>query len=619
MKINLLKRFDNLSLLKLMTWFFGLSFITYSASNFVFNIFDIYFLLCLLLCCPLLFTGGEDKSHGDSSLNTKNVLFFTLVYFAVRLMKFNEMNIWIDEYSQYRRSLSRDLYQSAFAESQPPLDYLFTFLSVQLFGAKAFALKVGPLLWGYLSLFALFFMGQTLKVSKKINLLMTTLYLGHPLIIGYHLEGRPYSLALFLGFLCFNAHLSFKKNKTSPLHLLSANILFLLSIGLQPVVFIISTFLSFVLILPHKKRTYTLVNFFSLLLVIPLYLWLISKNSNGFHGDNDTLIFSFNFTTRFFEEGLLFLKGSLLYTGIFVISLLYSKHKFKKNLPSFIPLFLFILLNFIIFSTLIKWNFHLRYILLATPFLFFALFNLLKDIPIAENIFHTIMSFLVATNLARIPIPLHENYYFFGHKDWKSLHHYLNQNVSENDEILRINFGHPFDFRVGTLIGRDLYAKPSLLDRLEHRSLLEGKLKKTLSYNPKIDYCRPQSGHLFIVYENTRNSSKVRVHESDSAYHQIVYKGAGLTVAKVPLTTNKAITLKSYFEWLVQEFGSGINNYASVESLYLYDQLFSPQPNEDYSYFFERLFSTPPLRKRGQTIKSLLKATPKTPCKLSKS
>ena len=50
------------------------------------------------------------------------------------------------------------------------------------------------------------------------------------------------------------------------------------------------------------------------------------------------------------------IQKSLLYTGIFVISLLYSKHKFKKNLPSFIPLFLFILLNFIIFSTLIKWN-----------------------------------------------------------------------------------------------------------------------------------------------------------------------------------------------------------------------------------------------------------------------
>ena len=202
--------------------------------------------------------------------NKKFLIVLILSLTSVLIGFFNVYNqyprgVTTAEIGQYIISISSDsIIDDSKKQQQPPLDYYLSRFSQNLFGESKFSMRFHTMFF-YLMLSFILPLGIFFFCSSIwMTAIGSLLFLFNHVIRLHCVDARPLNLALLTAFLFLFFYLSYFKNfnkresdKNSLFFILASQYLFVVSIGLQPVICIISVFFSsFWLFLLGKKTAF---------------------------------------------------------------------------------------------------------------------------------------------------------------------------------------------------------------------------------------------------------------------------------------------------------------------------------------------------------------------------
>ncbi len=245
----------------------------------------------------------EATNKIETTVTIKNLYFFKQNKYLLILCFVSLLIGFFNVYTQYLRgidngemvqfdmSLLTNTIESSYKQQQPPLDYYFSSFSQSLFGESKFALRFHAMFF-YLILSLIMPLGLYFFCSSFwITLLGTSLFSFNHIIRFHSLYARPICLVLLTGFIFLFFYLSYCQNKADRKFIfpvLASQYLFAMSIGLQPVIFIISLFISsFWLLFDNKKEIFKklfLTNIMTAVLTLPFYIkmFFFGKSAHKF-------------------------------------------------------------------------------------------------------------------------------------------------------------------------------------------------------------------------------------------------------------------------------------------------------------------------------------------------
>lgn len=357
-------------------------------SLFLFSVRQFYQIIFL----PKIFINGLKKIKKNKKLSILLIICFLNLIIG-----------FYGVYSQYPRTPHNgEIYQSfsvfrsnnamreSYRQQQPPLDYYFSSFSNQLLGKSKFAIRFHSMMFYLLLSFILplllyFFCPSFLALGFGAFLFS----LNHVVRLN-SVNGRPLSLALLTGFLFLFFYMfyckddNYKKNN-SLFPVIASQYLFVMSIGFQPVVFIISLFISsFYLLFQNRKTVFKklfLSHIVTALLSLPFYIKMYSfgrgaykfkkpsfNNINSYMENYDILDLLKKYFYPFYEQLTPFLL--LLLCGLVVVIFI------RKKIPGLIfqigiALIIFPLFFDFLFKMIMNWNVFNRYFIVWSLFLIF--------------------------------------------------------------------------------------------------------------------------------------------------------------------------------------------------------------------------------------------------------
>ena len=359
---------------------------------FLFSLFSIYRLSILsktVYLSSYFRKGGAKRAGFIKKIFKQNKMFSAVVILSLISLLIGFFNVY-NQYPrgignnsvlyQFSESLSQYPIEVSYRQQQPPLDYYFSSFSHSLFGESKFAIRFHAMFFYLILSFILSFGLYYLCSSFWITSIGSGLFLANHVIRLHSIEGRPLCLALFTGFLFSFFYLSFCKNspqdKQSLFPVLASQYLFAMSIGLQPIIFIGSLFLSsFWLFYKHKKDIFKklfLSNIVTGILVLPFYIkiGIVSKSAYKFKQLSmesmlsyikslDIFYFLERYFFSFYEQMSVF--WLLIISSIFILLI-------KRGINALLvmislSLILFPLLYDFIFRIGINWNLNNWYII----------------------------------------------------------------------------------------------------------------------------------------------------------------------------------------------------------------------------------------------------------------
>ena len=196
---------------------------------------------------------GNEKARGSS---LKNRTFWILLIICLISLCIGFFNVWtqyqrgtfFDELTQLIRATKSNIILRAGSQQQPPLDYYFSAFVSELWSQQSkFTLRFHAI-FSYLLLSFIIPLGLYRFCSSFIgSIIGSILFLTNHLVYLHAVYARPLSLSLLTGFLFLFFYLSYcdsKSKKMSLFPVISSQFLFVMSVGLQPVILIVSLFLS---------------------------------------------------------------------------------------------------------------------------------------------------------------------------------------------------------------------------------------------------------------------------------------------------------------------------------------------------------------------------------------
>lgn len=278
------------------------------------------------------------------------------------------------EYKKFFLGFAKNSIEAAYKQQQPPIDYYFSSFSHFLFGENKFSIRFHAILF-YLILTFIIPLGiYFFCPSFRITVIGTVLFLINDIIRLHSVNARPVCLALFTGFLFLFFYMSLCKensyNKKQFLPLIISQYLFVMSIGLQPVVFIVSLFVaSFQLFFSNKKHVFKklfISNIITGVLVSPFYvnMWIFGRASYKFKQISLESIASYmeniniwRFFGRYFFPfyDKMFLFFIVVIIGLIIIGI-YKKFKDKLILILLPSIILFPFLYDFLFNIGVFWD-----------------------------------------------------------------------------------------------------------------------------------------------------------------------------------------------------------------------------------------------------------------------
>lgn len=356
----------------------------------------------LVLTLLLLFIISTKQTHSLLKLNNikksfhsnrKNIIIvFVLCFISLMIGFFNTYTQYsrgctIAELGQFDTHLSQDLIEASYRQQQPPLDYYFSSFSHSLFGESKFALRFHAMFF-YLILSFMIPLGLYFFChSFWITIIGSILFLMNHVIRLHAVDARPLNLALLTGFLFLFFYLyCCRRNRPEDkpfLPILTSQYLFVMSAGLQPVIFIISLFLSsFWLLLENKKQVFKslfLSNVGAGLLTLPFYIkmWGFGKSAYKFQRISLESINSYfeNLNITYFIKKYFFIfYEQMSFSFLFIVICLIIIWFFKKTIEKRILMLLSAIILFPIFYDSI---FNIGFVWIALSNWYIITFSLL--------------------------------------------------------------------------------------------------------------------------------------------------------------------------------------------------------------------------------------------------
>ena len=451
-------------------------------------------LSCFFVLTLLVLTGFAIKSWSESTKNIpfkkilKNKKILGLLMLSLISVSVGFFNISTQysrgtisaETHQFNMNQSKNIISSSIEQQQPPLDYYFSAFSRNILGETKLALRGHAMLF-YLILslilpLILYFFCSSLWITAVGSLLFSVNH-----VIRLHaVDARPHCLALLTGFLFLFFYLSFitskNNNNKNPITnksedeffntqsffpILASQYLFAMSIGLQPVIFIISLFLSSFILLVSKQKKIFLTLFISHtitgVLTLPFYInmFLFGKVAYKFKEISFSRVTDY-FTqlkiTYFIEKYFytFYKEMTLLFVAIIIgLALpLIQKRSLQKNLLIILLALLFFPLIYdSIFNIGISWiNLNTRYFIVFSLFLILFACLSLREIEKSlkinwRNYLYIGFSLVfIAGLIGQIQAIKSRTQFQHPYKDnsIEQVFHYLRQNASPEDIAIEL-------------------------------------------------------------------------------------------------------------------------------------------------------------------------------------
>ena len=372
------------------------------------------------------------------------------------------------ETHQFHIDQPTSIITSSIKQQQTPLDYYFSAFSRNILEESKFALRSHAMFFYLILCFILPFGLYSFCSSFWITVVGTLLFSINHIIRLHSVSARPLCLALLTGFLFLFFYLSFiKNNKDTKLNInnlfpvLASQYLFAIAIGLQPVIFIISLFLSsFCLLLYKQKNLFKVLfitNIITGILTLPYYIkmFLFGKAAYKFKkfsfnqvtdyfNNFDIMSFIERYFYSFYEEmTALFLMLTLGLT----IPILYKKRFSIQLLIILLALLFFPLIYDSIFNIGISWiNLNTRYFIVFSLFLILFACLSLREIEKSLKInwrtyFYIGFSLVfIAGLIGQIQAIKNRTQFQHPYKDnsIEQIFHYLRQNASPEDIAIEL-------------------------------------------------------------------------------------------------------------------------------------------------------------------------------------
>ena len=332
-----------------------------------------------------------------NSNRKRNIAIFILCFVSLAIGFFNvytqySRGMFFDELTQFLLSSNlSDIIEVSYSQQQPPLDYYFRAVSSELWEqSNKISIRFHAMLF-YLILSLVLPLGiYRFTSSLWISSVGTLLFLINHIIRLHAVNARPLSLALFTGFLFLFFYLSYcndnHSDRKDSFSIIASQYLFLMSIGLQPVVFMISLFISsFSLFFNNTQNSKILFknlflsHFITVLLALPFYMkmYFYSKYYYKFKTISLDVISDYilnydifdlfkKYFFPFYEQLIPCIYLFLLYWGIVVFS---QKKISKLTVMTGLALVLFPPLYDFIFYVAINWPLNNWYFIVLNLFL----------------------------------------------------------------------------------------------------------------------------------------------------------------------------------------------------------------------------------------------------------
>lgn len=304
------------------------------------------------------------------------ILIIILIAFAVRLYGITPESIWLDEaFSIYHAQQSLD-HIINLQDPNPPLHLIVLNLWTSLFGNSALSVRLPSLIFGVLSVYLIYLLGEKLfdrrtGIYSSIILALSTYH------IFYSQEARVYSLLAFLSLLSIYFFVDVLKSKRKPHYIIST--IFLLYAHFFALFFVLAQNIFFF----YKNRdvkqlkTWIIIQLILFMAFIPGLLSLVNQINyvNEFFWIPQNFLIDVLWIPFVFSGGLL----NLVYPLLF----LFGIYTYRKNK-----------------------NIHLLLILLLIPIIIPVLYSiLLKPIFLTKYVIYTSIIFyvIIAAAITKLP------------------------------------------------------------------------------------------------------------------------------------------------------------------------------------------------------------------------
>ena len=306
----------------------------------------------------------------------------------------------VSEAGQLSASRSpHNIIEVAYNQQQPPLDYYFSSFSNELWGQNKFSVRFHTMMFYLIVSLILPLMIWFFCPSFWPVIFGSLLFSINHIIRIQSVNGRPLSLTLFTGFLFLFFYMAYCKNSQSKKQnslfpVLASQYLFIMSIGFQPVVFIISLFISsFYLLFKGKKIIFKklfLSHILTALFTLPVYIKMFSfgQDAHKFNRFSFKKIIHYmeNYNAlNLFEKHIYSFYEQLLFSFLLLVIGLVTVVFIRKKLSNLTAqmgctLIVFPLLFDFLFEMMINWKLWDWYFIVYSLFLIFFCTSALNDI-----------------------------------------------------------------------------------------------------------------------------------------------------------------------------------------------------------------------------------------------
>ncbi len=427
-----------------------------------------------------------------------------LASFLLRLHYIEHRSVWMDEDRQANYALkgwqNLDLVKDFAGQAQPPTDLWFQSVGLTNVGISKTGVRIHALLLGVLSALLFYLMMTQLVNNRWAVWLSSAIFVFHPWLVRYSQEGRPIATGIFFAILYLWMLLRFLAAERKEAGYIRALVFFfiaqtwfLLSVGFQPLVFLLTSSVALLPMLFRKESFRKVLSIyvsglFSFALFYPVLNVTLQINARVYLKQETLLermlsllknIFSISFETYYsYFEPLVkhFEIFFILAFGLGIAGYILALRSEKRNTVSRLApyLFIFILLYPIffqaVFKTMIRYEVSIRYYLTFAPVLlaglgvalyytFFLLSRLARKAPRkwAGYLIQGLLPALFAFSLYGNFTSLNFIYRFTGNAGWEKVYRLLKDHAFPGDSAYILGLNSPGKYAPSVFRGTKFY------------------------------------------------------------------------------------------------------------------------------------------------------------------
>lgn len=394
----------------------------------------------------------------------------------LRFYHLSTPSIWLDEDNQARvavRHNPENIWNTAAAQQQPPLDYYFSAASLKTFGFNEFGLRFPAALLGSFAPVLLFMLLRRLQFQHSVSFCAAAILTVQPWFISYSQEGRPIMAGIFFSLVYFyalRAALEQPGDLKRLAGLLLSILLFLHTVTYHPVVVIAATSLCVVLALGKDLGWRGLLRLavahaLAALLFLPTFLNVLD-HSRGQQSRNGASPLNWGrFREVFDNYEWITDHVTLIYFAIAALALVAAVHR-PHDKPRFERLWTLLALVFPLLYTLgfvvfiRREPFAARYLLMHIPMLLIAwallMERLKRRMPATALIVMGCFVFATSLQFYRSAPKLYAHK-ILGVADWRAVFDYFRSHPEQNGVAYYFSGNPPGEWAPDGLIATEFY------------------------------------------------------------------------------------------------------------------------------------------------------------------